>query len=93
MTLCFLASCRDDRQTVDLALVSHDRPPSEHVGQAAVEQLIDAFGVDVALVVDAQHVLREVLRRLAPDLLAAGFAVEARVVAGAIQGLIGRRCS
>ena len=29
------------------------------------------------------------MRRLAPDLLAAGFAVEARVVAGAIQGLVG----
>ncbi len=47
------------------------------------------FGVDVAVGVDAQHVLREVLRCLAPNLLAARIAVEARVVTGAIQGVIG----
>ena len=39
--------------------------------------------------VDAEHVLREVLRRLTPNLLAARIAVEARVVTGAIQGVIG----
>src|ERR1700730_1786863 len=64
-------------------------PPSEYVGQTAVEQLIDAFGVDLALAVNAQHILREVLRGLAPDLLAAGFAVEAGIVSGTVHGPIG----
>ena len=52
------------------------RPSSEHVGQAAVEQLIQPFGVDVALVIDPQHVLGKVLGGMAPDLQATGIAVD-----------------
>ena len=68
----------DDRQTVDVSLESHDRSSSEHVGQAAVEQFVDALGVDVALVVNPEHVLRQVLSGLTPGLLATGFTVEDR---------------
>ena len=85
----FLGVLGDDRKPVDLTLVSHCFLPLQDVGQPAVQKLVDAFGVDVALGVDAQHVLREVLCRLAPDLLAAGLAIETRVVAGAIQGAVG----
>src|SRR6476659_2148408 len=60
----------------------------QHVGQAAVQKLVDAFGVDVAVAVDAEHVLREVLRCLAPDLLPTRIAVEAGIVTGAVQGVI-----
>jgi hypothetical protein len=63
-------------------------PPLQYVRQTAVEQLIDAFGVNVALTVDVQHVLRQILRGLAPHLLAAGFAVEAGVMARAVHGPI-----
>ena len=48
----FLGVLGDDRKTVDLTLVSHDLLSSQHVGQAAVQKLIHALGVDVALVVD-----------------------------------------
>jgi hypothetical protein len=60
-------------------------PPSEYVGQSAVQKLVDALGVDVAVAVDAQHVLREVLSGVAPGLLAASFNIEALVMTGAIQ--------
>ena len=85
----FLRVLRDDRKPVDLTLISHCFLPLEHVGQPPVQKLVDAFGIDVAVGVDAQYVLREVLRGLAPDLLAAGFAVEARIVTGAVQGAVG----
>ena len=62
--------------------------PSEYVGQSAVEQFVHAFGVDVALVVDTQHVLRSILRGLSPHLLAAELAVESRVMAWAVHGLV-----
>jgi hypothetical protein len=61
----------------------------QHVGQTAVDQLVHAIGIDVALVVDAQLELRQVLRGMAPDLLAARFAVEAAEMAGAVQRLVG----
>src|SRR5918994_7224407 len=63
-----------------------DPPLSEHVRQAAVDQLVHAFGIDVAVLVHPERVLRKVLRRMPPGLLAAGLAVEDRVVAGAIEG-------
>src|SRR5229473_1661078 len=83
-----LGVLRDDRETVNLTLVSHDDFSSQHVGQAAVQKFVHAFGVDVALAVDAQHVLRKILRGLAPDLLATGLAVEARVMPGAVHCFI-----
>ena len=61
-------------------------PFTKYVRQTAVEQFVHAFGVDVSLVVDAQHVLWKILCRLAPYLLAARLAVEPRVVAGAVHG-------
>jgi hypothetical protein len=64
-------------------------PPSENIGQPPVQKLVDAFGVDVTVGVNAQDVLREVLGCLTPNLLAACFTVEARVVARAIQGTVG----
>ena len=73
----FLGVLRDDRKAVNLTLVSHDFLSSQHVGQAAVQKLVHAFSVDVALVVDAQHVLRKILRSLTPDLESAGLTVEA----------------
>src|SRR6266851_976573 len=83
-----LGVLRDDRETVNLTLVSHDDFSSQHVGQAAVQKLVNAFGVDFALAVDAQHVLRKILRGLTPDLLATGLAVEARVMPGAVHCFI-----
>src|SRR6266404_6111486 len=65
-------------------------PPLEHVGKAAVEQLVHAFGVDVASIVDTKHVLREILRRLTPDLLAARLAVEPGIMAGTVHGPVTR---
>ena len=83
---------RDDRQTVDLALECHGSIlPSEHVRQTAVDQLIHAFGEDVAVGRDAQRELRQVLRGLTHDLQPALLAVEARIVAGAVERLVGRR--
>ena len=35
--------------------------PLQHVGQTAVDQLVRAFGIDVALVVHAQCELRQIL--------------------------------
>jgi hypothetical protein len=63
-------------------------PPLQHVGQTAVDQLVHAIGIDVALVVDAQLELRQVLRGMAPDLLAARFAVEPAEMAGTVQRLV-----
>src|SRR5580704_10039391 len=63
-------------------------PPSEHVGQATVEELIEPLCVDVAVAVDAQGVLGKILRSVSPYLLAAGLAVKARIVPGAVQGLV-----
>src|SRR5689334_12800515 len=64
--------------------------PLEHVGKAAVEQFVYTFGVDVALIVDAKHVLRKVLRCLAPDLLATRFAVEPRIMARTVHRSVTR---
>src|SRR6516164_6692895 len=66
-------------------------PPSYHqsVAKAAVDQLVDAVGEDVAIGGDVQPKLRQVLGRMAPDLLAALLAVEARIVAGTVEGLVG----
>ena len=61
------------------------RPPLRARSTGGRRELVHALGVDVALVVDAQRVLRQVLGRLAPDLLAAGLGVEARIVAGQLK--------
>ena len=84
----FLGIRRDDRQAVDLSFVGHGVLPSEHVGKATIEKLIDAIGVDVSLVVDAKCVLRQILSCVAPDLLTAFLAVVATVVPGTIQRLV-----
>ena len=81
----FLRVLRDDRKAVDVTFESHWLPPSQNVGQPAVQKLVDALGVDVAVAVDAQHVLREVLRCVAPGLLAASLDIETRVVTWTIQ--------
>src|SRR5918994_7646153 len=60
-------------------------PPLEHVRQAAVDELVEPLRENVALVIHAKLVLRQVLCRLAPDLKASGLAVEAGIVAGAVQ--------
>lgn len=44
-------------------------PPLQSVRKPAVQEFVDSVGVDVALTVDAQEVLREVLGGVAPDLL------------------------
>ena len=68
----------DDRETVNLTLESHDLNPSlKNVAEATVEKLIHAIGMNVALVVNVEHVLRKVLGRLPPDLLAARFNIKA----------------
>jgi hypothetical protein len=74
----------DDWESVDVTLESHGFLPSEHVGQSAVQKLIETFGIDVAIGIDAQHVLREVLRGLTPNLPATGIAIKTGVVAGTI---------
>ena len=88
VTLCSLASAGMIGQSVDMTLESHGSA-LQHVRQAAIKQLIDAFGVDVAFGVDAQYVLGKVLGRVAPDFLAAVLAIKARVMAGAVQRLVG----
>src|SRR5215213_9600646 len=64
---------------------------SQHVRQAAVDQLVDAGRVDVALVVDRELELRQVLGGLSPYLHAGVLGVEAGVVAGAVERLLVRR--
>ena len=56
---------RDDREPIDMALECHGSA-LQHVRQAAVKQLVDAFGVDVALGVDPQQILGKVLRSRDP---------------------------
>ena len=51
--------------------------------------LVRAFGIDIALVVHPQGELRQVLRGVAPDLLATLLAVEPAVVARTVQGFVG----
>src|SRR5262249_41168282 len=65
-------------------------PPSQHVGETAVDELINALSEDVAVGRHAQRELRQILRGLANDLLTALLAVEPRVVSGAVEGLVGR---
>ena len=77
----------DDREPIDMALECHGSA-LQHVRQAAINELINAFGVDVALGIDPQLILGKVLGRVTPDFLAAVFAIEARIVAGAVQGLV-----
>ena len=81
----FLGVLRDDRKPVDVTFVSHWCLPHKNVGQPAVQKLVETLGIDVAIGVDAQGVLREVLRGVSPDLLAAVFAVETRIMTRAIQ--------
>ena len=50
--------------------------PLEHVRQATIEQFIHALGIDVALVVNPQRILGEVLCGMAKGLLAARLTVE-----------------
>lgn len=68
----------DNGESVNLTLESHDEIPSlQYVAEAAVEKLIHTVGMNVALVVNVEHVLRKVLGCLTPDLLATGFNIKA----------------
>src|SRR5262245_54601693 len=89
-TFCFLASAGMIGRRSIWRLNAMVPSPSEHVRQAAVDQLIHAFGEDVAVRSHAQRELREILGGLPDDLQPAPLAVEAGVVTRAVQGLVGR---
>ncbi|MNT84379.1 hypothetical protein D3C72_2243830 [compost metagenome] len=86
----FLGARGNDRQAVDIAFVSHviTPLPLQHIGQTAVDQLVRAFGIDIALVVHPQGELGQVLRGVAPDLLATLLAVEPAEMAGTVQSFV-----
>jgi hypothetical protein len=58
--------------------------------EAAVDELVHAFGENVAVARNPQGELRQILRGLADNLKPAALAIEPRVVARAVQGLITR---
>jgi hypothetical protein len=62
----------------------------QDVAKAAVDELIYGYGLDIAGGINAQSELRQVLRRMAEDLLTALFTIEAGIVARAVEGLVSR---
>ena len=61
-----LGGGRDDGQPLDVALERRGPSSGKHLGEPAIEQLVDAFGTDGAVGVQPQGRLRQALGRLAP---------------------------
>src|SRR5581483_1242362 len=88
VTFCFLASAGMIGSRSIWRLKAMGLPPSEHVRQTAVDQLVHAFGEDVTVGGNPQCELRQVLRGLPHDLQPALLTVEARVVPRTVQSLV-----
>src|SRR5208282_1765373 len=61
----------------------------QDVAETAIDQFVDGNRMDVAIAVDLKLELREVLRGVTPDLLAALLTIEARIVPRAVERLVG----